>query len=199
MLTESELFVWEVFGDTDAGRLSPDIREQLQACLRKAEAPLRWVVLVSSLFAYALPLVFFQDSLLEALAGQDVERAWLAIAVLFGVSTLVLSPLFGVLAQSRRESRALLLDGRKFTPQSVLRTSGATGPLSSGAVQLSIGTVDGARDVVIADAFGSVLPADCVVYALPEEANVAVVQWTNARGSQMARGYLQASGPQGWA
>jgi len=192
MLTESELFVWEVFGDPDQGRLSPDVRDQLRSCLTRAEAPLRWVTLVSSLFAYALPLLLFQDALLEALAGQDVERAWLAVAVLFGVSTLVLSPLFGLIAQSRRESRALLLDGRKFTPVSTLIAPDAVG-------RVSIGTVDGPREVVVTGPFGQTHPQDCVVYALPEEASLAVVQWSNALGTHYAPGYLQAAHPHGWA
>ena len=192
MLTESELFVWEVFGDPDQGRLSSDVRDQLRRCLRQAEAPLRWVVLMSSLFAYALPLLLFQDALLEALAGQDVERAWLAVAVLFGVSTLVLSPLFGLMAQSRRESRALLLDGRKFTPTAMRMAAGA-------GMRLSISTVDGPCEVVVTDATGAALPRDCVVYALPEEASLAVVQWNNSRGAQFARGYLRAGVAHAWA
>lgn len=186
MLTESELFVWEVFGDPDHGRLSPDVRDQLRRCLRRAEAPLRWVVLVSSLFAYALPLLLFQDSLLEALAGQDVERAWLAVAVLFGVSTLVFSPLFGLIAQSRRESGALMLDGRKFVPTMTRSAQGA-------GLRLSIATAEGPREVVLTDAVRRALPHDCVVYALPEEVNLAVVQWSNAHGLQFARGDLRRS------
>lgn len=184
MLSESEILVWEVFGTSDEGHLNRDARTQLRLCLDQAEAPLRWTVLVASLVAYAGPLLFVQDSLLETLHEADIERAWLVVAVLFAASTLVLSPLFGLLTQSRRDSKALLDSGRKFPALSVRSTNDRW--------TLLIATREGAREVHV-PAVGAAAPTDCMVYAVPEEANLTVVEWSAAHGIERRVGRLFTS------
>ncbi len=184
MAPDSEAFAWEVTEDRGLGSLAPPLREALSSRLRASEAPLRWALFPTSLLIYALPLLFLQDSLIEALAGNDVERAWLAVAVLALASTLVLSPLFGLLVQAKRERNALFEAGRRYPVTEIERIPGRL-------VRLSLDARTSCELLVSGPASDAIPAHNCFAFAFPEEANVAAVTWQGRSGDELVVGRLE--------
>lgn len=185
MLSETDVFVWEIAGTSTQDHLGDEQRDKLRRVLRHGHAPLRYAALGLCVCAYTLPFLLLEGPLREALAAQAVERAGLAIFILLGASTLVLSPLFGLLSHVRRESKVLIEAGRKFTA-TVLPGDGST------AVRLSLTTHEGPCLVVVPRPGVASYPGQqWMVYAIPEEANLAAVCVPGKTGDQLRIGHLE--------
>lgn len=202
MLTESDVFVWASAEPSDSEHLEDHLRNRLKSALHRARRPLRWAALLLALVSYSLPFLLFEEPLREALAAHEAPRAWLAIVILLGVSTLVISPLLGLLAHARKESSALLEAARRYSAT-------YRGTEHDGSVRLSISTHEGQVDVLVPRAGPGVGRGEWVVYAIPEEASLGAVlvpgvaapnglrigRLTPSLGALFGRSSFQGEGP----
>lgn len=176
-------FVWELGQHEQDSRLSHG-RLQVRRALERELAPIRLAFLLMAGFIYVAPHIFLQDSLLEAYAGMSEVRAKMGVAILLGISTLVVLPIFGYLVHLSAESKALVEAARRHV--------GTVVPSSKpGHVQIRIATLDGADEVLVKTRSTAPLGTPLVVYAIPEEGNLAAVEFERPGEPRIRIGHLR--------
>ena len=175
-------FVWELSADEADSRLE-EIRAEARRVLEVERAPVRVACLLLAGIIYVVPLALFQDQIFEVYAGMSEARAKMGVAILLGISTLVVLPLFGYLAHLSAESKALVEAARRYV--------GVVVPSSKpGHVQVRISTPGGADEVLVKTKSTAPVGTPLVVYAIPEEGNLAAVEFERRSERRLRIGQL---------
>lgn len=175
-------FVWELAADEVDPRLT-DVRTEARRALELEHAPLRLASLVLAGVIYVVPLALFQNQIFEVYAGMSEVRAKMGVAILLGVSTLVVLPLFGYLVHLSAESKALVEAARRYV--------GTVVPSSKpGHVQVRFSTPSGADEVLVKTKSSAPIGTPLVVYAIPEEGNLAAVEFERNSERRLRIGQL---------
>ena len=183
MVNEPDVFAWEMAPTVRGMRFENEVERRIRQALRASQRPLYYVTLGLALLAYTVPLFLFEPALREALLENDLGRVGGTLGVLSGISTLVISPIFGYVALARREGNALLELGRAYRAR-VERWE-------ENRVCLSLATAEGNCKLVVEAARGRGREGDqWWVYAMPQETRLVAVQVPGG-GDQMRVGHLE--------
>lgn len=183
MTTKSSAeFVWELSAD----ELDPhliEVRTEARRVLEQERAPLRVACLLLAGIIYVTPLALFQEQLFEVYAGMSEARAQMGVGILLGISTLVVLPLFAYLAHLNSESKALTEAARPYV--------GTVVPSSkAGHIQVRFSTPGGADEILVKTRSSAPVGTPLVVYAIPEEGNLAAVEFERRSERRIRIGQL---------
>lgn len=160
-----------------------EVRTEARRVLEHEHAPLRVAFLLLAGVIYVVPLALFQDQLFEVYAGMSEVRAKISVAILLGISTLVVLPLFGYLMHLSSESKTLAEAARRYV--------GTVVPSSKpGHVQVRFSTPSGADEVLVKTQSTAPVGTPLVVYAIPEEGNLAAVEFERRSERRLRIGQL---------
>jgi hypothetical protein len=175
-------FVWELSAEESDSYLS-EVRTEARRVLELEHAPVRLACLLLAGIVYVVPLALLQDQLLEVYAGMSEVRAKMGVAILLGISTLVALPLFGYLAHLSSESKSLAEAARRYV--------GIVVPTSRpGHVQVRFSTLEGTDEVLVKTDSNTPIGTPLVVYAVPEEGNLALVEFERRNEQRLRLGQL---------